>query len=323
MMKAAVATRYGSPGVIEIRDVARPTPKDDELLIRVLATTVTSGDWRARSLELPRGFGFMGRLVFGLRGPRQPVLGTELAGVIEAVGSGVTGFSVGDEVVAFSGARMGCHAEYRTMAADGVVAHKPAGLTFGEAAALSFGGTTALVFLRRGGIQRGDRVLINGASGGVGTAAVQLARHFGAHVTGVCSTGNVELVRSIGASHVIDYTREDFSSNGERYDIIMDTVGNVPFSRARSSLSDGGRLLVVLGGLADMFTAPWTTLTTKMRVVSAPVSGKAADLRFLVGLANAGEFTPVIDRGYPLDRIVDAHRYVDSGRKRGNVVIEV
>lgn len=223
-MKAMVYERYGSPDVLELRYLAKPAPKVNEILIRTHVTTVTSGDCRVRSLNVPAGFGLIMRLVFGVSRPKQPILGTELAGVVESVGKDVTKFKVGDAVFAFSDAAMGCYAEYRCMSQDGAVALKPPNLTYAEAAALSFGGTTALVFLRRGKLQSGERVLINGASGGVGSAAVQLAKHFGAHVTGVCSTANMEWVKSLGANHVIDYTQENFTQNGETYDVIVDTV---------------------------------------------------------------------------------------------------
>lgn len=320
-MRAMVATGYGAPDVLQLREIEKPVPKDGEILVKVHATTVTTGDWRARSLEMPRGFGPMGRLFFGIGGPRQPILGMELSGEVEAVGSDVTRFSVGDAVFAFGDTGMGCYVEYRAISERGAVARKPANLSFEEAAAISFGGTTALSFFRRARIQRGENVLINGASGGVGTAAVQLAKHFGAQVTGVCSTGNVELVRSIGADRVIDYTREDFSANGERYDIIMDTVGTVPFSRARASLTRDGRLLVVLGGLADLLHAPWASLTTRHRVIAGPAGSDADDLRYLAQLAEAGEFRPFIDRRYPFEQMAEAHAYVDRGHKKGNVVV--
>jgi NADPH:quinone reductase-like Zn-dependent oxidoreductase len=320
-MKAIVYERYGPPDVLELKDVAKPTPRDNELLIKTRATTVTSGDWRARSLEMPAGFGFMGRLVFGVSRPRQPVLGTELAGDIESVGKNVTEFRVGDQVFAFAGARMGCYAEYKCMPEDGAVALKPANLSYDEAAAISFGGTTALGFFRRGKLQSGERVLVNGASGGVGTAAVQLARHFGANVTGVCSTENVELVRSLGANSVIDYRNADFTENGETYDVIVDTAGTAPFSRSKGSLKDGGRLLLVLGGLPDLLRAPWVSMTSSKKVVAGPAAVRPEDLRFLADLAKEGKFRPVIDRRYPFEQIVEAHRYVDTGRKKGNVII--
>ena len=320
-MKAFVYTKYGPPDVLHLKEVEKPTPKDNEVLIKTHATTVTSGDWRVRSLSLPVGFGLLGRLVFGVSRPRQPILGTELAGKIESVGKGVSKFKVGDQVFVFSDAGMGCYAEYKCMPEDGAMALKPANLTYEEAAALSFGGTTALDFFRRGKLQSGERVLVNGASGGVGTAAVQLAKHFGADVTGVCSAANVELVRSLGASHVIDYTKEDFTQNGEAYDIIVDTVGTAPFSRIKGSIKEGGRLLMVLGGLPDMLQIPWVSMTSSKKIIAGPAVGRADDLRFLAKLAEAGEFKTVIDRRYPFEQIAEAHRYVDTGRKKGNVVI--
>lgn len=320
-MKAIVYERYGPPEVLEIKEVEKPTPKNNEVLIKIHATTVTAGDWRARSLNVPAGFGLISRLAFGVSRPRQPILGTELAGEIEFVGKDVSRFNVGDQVFAFSDFGMGCHAEYRCMPEAGAVAPKPPNLTNDEAAALSFGGTTALDFFRRGILQRGERVLINGASGGVGTAAVQLARHFGADVTGVCSTANMELVESLGATHVIDYTKEDFTQNGETYDVILDAAGTAPFSRSNNSLNEGGRLLLVLAGLPDMLQIPWVSMTSSKKVIAGPATGRPEDLRFLADLAEAGEFIPVIDRRYPFEQIVEAHRYVDTGRKKGNVVI--
>jgi len=320
-MKAIVYEKYGPPEVLQLKEVEKPAPKNNEVLIKTHAATVTSADWRVRSLTVPFGFGLIMRLVFGISRPRQPILGSELAGVIESVGKDVSKFKVGDPVIAFSDVAMGCHAEYKCMAEDGAVVLKPSCLTFEEAAALPFGGTTALDFLRRGKLQSGESVLVNGASGAVGTAAVQLARHFGAIVTGVCSTANVELVRSLGASHVIDYTQEDFTQNAKTYDVIVDTVGTAPFSRSKVSLKKGGRLLMVLASLPDMLQAPWGSLTSSKRVVAGPATVRVEDLRFLAGLAEAGEFKPVIDRRYPFEQIAEAHRYVDTGRKKGNVVI--
>jgi NADPH:quinone reductase-like Zn-dependent oxidoreductase len=322
-MKAVVYERYGSPDVLQIKDIPTPAPKDKEVLIRTVATTVTSADWRVRSLSAPTGFGYLMRLAFGVSRPRQPILGSELAGVIEAVGKRVTRFKVGDPVFAFSDVAMGCHAQYKCMAEDGMVALKPSTLTFEEAAALSFGGTTALSFIRRAHLTRGERVLVNGASGAVGTAFVQLARHFGADVTGVCSTANLALVTSLGASHVIDYTQEDFTKSAETYDVIVDTAGTAPFPRCKASLKEGGRLLLVLAGLPAMLQAPWVSMTSGRKVIAGPVAVRADDLHVLASLAEAGEFTPVIDRRYPFDQIVEAHRYVDTGRKRGNVVVAV
>ncbi len=233
-MKAIVYDRYGPPDVLSLQEVGKPTPKDNEVLIRTHATTVTSGDWPARSLDVPVGFGLMSRLFFGIAKPRQPILGTELAGRIESIGKDVRKFKVRDRVFAFSGAGMGCHAEYKCMPEDGELALTPPNLTCDEAAALSFGGTTALNFLRRGRLQNRERVLVNGASGAVGTAAVQLAKHFGAEVTGVCSTANVDLVRSLGATHVIDYTKDD-----SRGMVKPMTSSWIPSARPRSPAAKG------------------------------------------------------------------------------------
>jgi NADPH:quinone reductase-like Zn-dependent oxidoreductase len=320
-MKAVVYERFGPPDVLHSQEVPKPTPGANEVLIRTHATTVTAGDWRVRSREMPRGFGLISRLVLGVRRPRQPVLGSELAGEIEVIGKDVRQFKVGDQVFAFSGAAMGCYAEYKCMPADGAMALKPNNLSYDEAAALSFGGTTALHFLRAAGLRSGEAVLINGASGGVGTAAVQLARHFGAEVTAVCSTANMDLVRSLGADHVIDYTRDDFAANGKTYDVIIDTAGTAPFARCKRSLKQRGRLLVVLGGLLELLLSPLRSMTSGKKVIAGVAPERAEDLRFLADLAQAGKFKPVIDRRYPLERIADAHRYVDTGRKRGNVII--
>ena len=323
-MKAIVYKQYGPPNVVALAEVPKPTPGDHEVLIRIHATTVTTGDWRARSLELPGGFGLFGRPVFGFFGPRKPILGTELAGEVEAVGSAVTRFKVGDEVFAFTGASYGCHAEYRTMPEDGLIALKPANLSFEEAASLSFGGTTALSFLRdKGGIQRGDSVLIVGASGAIGTAAVQLAKHFGAVVTGVCSTRNVELVRSLGADRVIDYTTVDFAAEGETYDLILDTTGTVPFARCENALKQGGRLLVVLGSFAQALGMERPSKASGKKVIASVAAVKVEDLQLLARLAETGELKSVIDRSYPLADAAEAHAYVDTGRKRGSVVLSV
>lgn len=320
-MKAVVYERYGPPDVLELKQVEKPAPKDNEVLIKIHATTVTSGDLRARSLDVPAGFGLISRLIFGVFRPRQPVLGSELAGDVEAVGKDVSKFKVRDPVFAFSDTGMGCYAEYRCMPEDGKLARKPANLTYEQAAALSFGGTTALYFLRQGNIQRGEKVLVNGASGAVGTACVQLARYLGADVTGVCSTANVELVKSLGATQVIDYTQEDFTQNGQTYDVIVDTVGTAPFSRSKASLNERGRLLLIFTTLPDMLRIPWVSMTSKKKVIAGVAFGKPEDLLFLTKLVEAGEFKPVIDRRYPLERIVEAHRYADTGRKKGNVII--
>jgi NADPH:quinone reductase-like Zn-dependent oxidoreductase len=328
-VKAYTYDRFGPPEVLTLKEVRKPVPADHEVLVRIHATTVTAGDWRVRSLEVPKGFGLLSRLALGFSRPRQPILGSELSGVIEAIGRAVTRFKVGDEVFGFTGTHMGCHAEYRCLPEEGhgrkdeAVALKPACLGYEEAAALSFGGTTALSFFRKAMLQRGEKVLVVGASGGVGTAAVQLARHLKARVTGVCSTANLELVRAIGAEQVIDYTKEDFTRRGERYDVIIDTAGTAPFSRCEGSLAEGGRLLVVLGSLPEMLRAPWVSLTTRKKVIGGVASWGVKDLRLLATLAEAGQFSPVIDRRYRFEEIVEAHRHVDAGHKRGNVVVTV
>lgn len=322
-MKAIVYERYGPPEVLHLKEVEKPTPKDNEVLIKIHATTVTAGDWRVRSLIVPAGFGLIMRLVIGVSRPRQPILGSELAGEIESIGKDVSKFKVGDQIFAFTGFGMGCHAQYKCMPEDGALALKPANLTYAEAAALSFGGTTALDFLRRAKLESGEKVLVNGASGAVGTAAVQLAKHFGADVTGVCSTANVELVQSLGANHVIDYSKEDFTQNGETYDVIVDVVGTAPFSRSKESLKEGGRLLQVSGSLPQLLLVPWISITSSKKVIAGPAAERAEDLYFLAKLAEAEAFKPFIDRRYPFEQIKEAHRYVDTGRKKGNVVIDL
>jgi len=318
-MKAAICRRYGPPDVVEIADVPRPRLGANDVLIKVRATTVTAADWRLRSFNLPRGFGLFVRLGVGISGPRQPILGSERAGEVVATGQAVSRFAPGDKVFA---ARMGdCHAEYAAVRED-AVAPMPANLGFGEAAALTFGGLTALIFLRdKARIQPGERVLVNGASGAVGSAAVQLAKHFKAIVTGVCSAANAELVRSLGADRVIDYVTEDFTRTRERYDIIFDAVGNCAFDQCKPVLAPGGRLLLVVGSLGQMIGAMVWSSRGGRKVLSGVASVRTADLLFLRTLAEAGVFKPVIDRTYPFARIADAHAYVDTGRKRGNVVI--
>jgi NADPH:quinone reductase-like Zn-dependent oxidoreductase len=320
-MKAVIYKNYGSPDVLQLVEVVKPIPQDNEVLIKIHATTVTSADWRVRSMKIPVGFGLISRLVFGISKPRQPILGTELAGEVESVGKNVSNFQVGDRVLGFSGAGMGCHAEYKCLPADGMVVLKPDNLSYEEAAAISFGGTTAWDFLRRGKLQSGEKVLVNGAAGCVGTAAVQLAKYLGADVTGVCSTANLELVQSLGADRAIDYTKEDFTANGQTYDIIVDTVGTAPFARVKNSLTAGGRLLQILAGLPDILIAPLISITGSQKAIAGPVAERVEDVQLLANLAAVGSFKPYIDRSYPFDRIAEAHSYVDTGHKRGNVVI--
>lgn len=322
-MKAYVCRRYGGPEVLELVDIDNPTPKDREVLVKIHATTVTSGDWRVRTLDVPRGFGLLARLALGITGPRRAVLGTELAGVVERVGKDVTRLKPGDAVFAFPGSRMGCHAQYRVLAEDGPVARKPDNLSFEEAASLPFGGATALHYLRKARVKAGDTVLVIGASGSVGTALVQLAAHFGADVTGVTSNSNLGLVASLGARKVIDYTQEDTIGGGETYDIIADTVGATPFARCERALKEGGRLLAIAGTLPGMIAGLWVPLRSTKRVIAGPAAERPETVRHLAELATAGALRPVIDRRYDFAQMAEAHAYVETRRKRGNVVVSV
>lgn len=322
-MKIAFVPKYGSPEVVELREVPTPEPGPGQVRVAVRATAVTTGDWRLRSGVLPEGFGWLRGPVLGFGGPRKGVLGSDAAGLIDAVGPGVTEWKVGDEVVAFPGSAMGGHAEALIMPADGRIARKPARLSFEEAVALPFGGMTALDVLRRGGLKAGERVLVNGASGSVGSAAVQIAKNMGAHVTAVCSARNAELVRGLGADVVLDYQRADFAAGEARYDVIMDTVGNAPYERVRPVLNQGGRLLLVMADLAANLAAPFVGGKQRHRVVAGPVAERPEDLRALVALAEQGAVRPVIDQRFPFERIVEAYRIVDSGRKRGSVVLSL
>ena len=323
-MKAAVCAAYGGPDVVQVREIPAPLAKPGEIVIRVLATTVSSADARVRGARFPAGFALPARLFLGLTRPRTPILGTELAGVVEAVGTKVTRYRPGDKVFAFSGVGMGCHAEFKAMPEDGPIAPMPAGFTFEEAASISFGGTTALYFLRDvAGVQPGERVLVNGASGAVGSAAVQLARHFGAHVTGVCSAANAGLARSLGADEVIDYAVADFAASGARWDIILDSVGNASFARCRNALTEKGRLLLLVAGLGELLKSPLQSRASGLKVAGGPAPERAQDLATLKALCEAGAFKTVIDSHFPLDRIADAHARADSQRKVGSVVVTI
>ena len=305
-MKAVVCTRYGPPEVLRGAELTTPVPRKNEARIRILATAVTSSDCYVRGLRLSPAYRLMARLALGWNGPRQPVLGMLLSGEVDSVGPDATSFEVGQPVFGFDQRRFGTYAQYVCWPDDGLLATRPANLTDEEAAAIPYGGLLALHFLRKAGVRAGQRVLIYGASGAVGTSAVQLVRHFGAEVTGVCSTANVDLVASLGATTVIDYTREDFTEKAARYDVILDAVGKrksaVSLRRCRQVLAPGGACVSVDDG------------TPKLR---------REDLVLLGELATTGEIRPVIDRTYALDNIVEAHRYVDNGHKRGNVVVAV
>ncbi|MCR8643809.1 NAD(P)-dependent alcohol dehydrogenase [Paenibacillus sp. N1-5-1-14] len=302
-MRAMICTKYGSPDVLKLQEVDKPFPKPDQIRIRIHATTVTSGDCRVRGFKSPLLLWLPMRLFLGIRIPRKPILGVEFAGEVEAIGHNVTRYKVGDQVYGLNGMQFGAHAEFMCISEQANLALMPASHTYEEAAAIPFAGTTALDFLRRGHIQKGQHVLIYGASGAVGTAAVQLAKHYGAEVTAVCRTVNWDLVQSLGADHVIDYTKEDFASIGKRYDLIFDAVGKISKSSYKKALLQSGRFVTVEGqGIAKVHPE---------------------DLEFLKVLVEMGKLKAVIDRSYPFEQIPEAHRYVEQGHKKGNVVIVV
>jgi NADPH:quinone reductase-like Zn-dependent oxidoreductase len=319
-MKAMVYTKYGPPEVLQLTKVAKPVPGDKEVLIKIYATTVTSGDARMR-----RADPFAVRFINGLTRPTKiTILGNELAGEIEATGKDVKMFRTGDQVFGQAGLNLGTNAEYICLPEDGALAIKPENLTYEEAAAIPFGGNTALHFLRKGNIQKGQKVLIYGASGSLGTAAVQLASYFGAEVTGVCSAASADLVKSLGAGNVIDYNKEDFTGTGDTYDSIFDTIGKSPFSWCVRSLNPNGIYLRAVNmELSPIVQGLWTSLTSSKKVMGGIATEKKENLVFLKKLIESGDLKPVIDRCYPFEQMAEAHRYVDLGHKKGNVVITI
>ena len=323
-MKAIVCTKYGPPEVLQLKEVEKPTPKNNEVLIKIFATAVTASDCIVRGFKVPIIFWIPMALAVGFPKPRQPILGMVFAGEVESVGKDVESFKKGDQVFGFDRFVFGAYAEYKCIPEEGMLAIKPTNVNYEEAAAVPYGGLLALPYLRKGNIQSGQKILIYGASGAVGTSAVQLAKYYGAEVTGVCSTTNLELVKSLGADEVIDYTQEDFAQSGETYDIIVDTVvGKTSFSRCKDSLKQNGLYLAVAGGLQEAAQMLWTSIIGGKKVIFGSPTERKEDLIFIKGLIEAGKIKAVIDRRYPLEQTAEAHRYVDQGHKKGNVVITV
>lgn len=329
-MKAILCTKYGPPEVLELREVEKPAPGEHEILIRVYATTVNYGDIIARNFKnvSPREFNmlflfwFLARISLGLRKPKTQILGSEFAGEIEATGKAVMRFKAGDRVFGYLGQSMGAYAEYLCMPENGVLAIIPAGMTYEDAANVPYGAIMALSLLKKANLRPGQKVLVNGASGGIGSAAVQLARfHFGAEVTGVCGTPRLEFVRSLGADQVIDYSKTDFTRNGESYDLIFDVLGKSSFSRCKSSLKQNGRYLLASFKMKQLFQMLWTSMVGGKKVICALAPGSLEDLLAVRELAEAGKVKSFIDRRFPMEQAAAAHRYVEEGNKQGHVVI--
>lgn len=321
-MRAAIYESYGGPEVVHVAEVPTPEPGPGEILVRVRAFSINTGDWRLRSMIIPGGMAPVAKLQFGWSKPKKPILGTEASGIVERIGAGVTKYAPGDEVCVSPGWKMGCHAEYVVIAEDAMVAGKPANLDFAEAASLAFGGSTALWFFRKAGLKAGERMLVVGASGAVGSAAVQIGKALGAVVTGVASGGNLDIVRGLGADAVIDYTTTDFAAGGAQYDVILDTTATAPYKRVKPILAPNGRLLAVLGGLGEMLFGNIGTSNGHKVVTGTPPDDPEL-YRDVVALAASGKYRPLIDSRYTLDQIVAAHARVDTGRKRGSVVVEI
>jgi 2-desacetyl-2-hydroxyethyl bacteriochlorophyllide A dehydrogenase len=317
-MKAAVCTNYGNPEVIQLRELEKPLPKDNEILVKIHASSVTSGDARIR-----RADPFVIRLIFGYKRPRKSVLGVVVAGEVEAVGSKVSNFMIGDKVFGTTGMSFGAHAGYQCISEEGTLAHIPQNISYNEAASIPFGGTAAIHFLRKAEIQKGQKVLISGASGALGSIAIQLAKEYGAEVTAICSGGNQELVRSLGADKVIDYTKEDFSKNGVKYDVIFDTVDKCLFASSLGSLTENGAMLLASADMGTILKGAITSMFGKKNVFSGVIKETKEDMNYFKELIEAGRLKPVVDRVYPLQEIVQAHAYVAAGHKKGNVIISM
>lgn len=322
-MRAAIFERFGGPDVVRITEIPTPQPGPNDVLIRVAASTVSAADHRMRARDLPRGLGLLAMPVVGLFRPRRRVLGMDFAGTVEAVGADVTRFRPGDEIVGMAGSAFGGHAEFVVLLETAAMAHKPADLSHEDAVALVFGGHTISECIRRCAINPGDEVLVNGASGAVGSAAVQVAKHLGARVTAVTSAGNADLVASLGADCVIDYHSEDFAAGDQTYDVIFECVGNATFARVDRVLKPGGTLLQVIVNLEAMLGAKANSRRSGKHVIPINFTPAAEDIAFAARLYREGGLKPVVDRRYLLDEIVEAHRYVDTGRKRGSVILQI
>jgi len=317
-MKAIIYDKYGSPDVLKLQDVEKPIPGDNEILIKIHATAVTTGDCRMR-----RADPFATRFFAGLLKPKKQILGVDFSGEVEAIGKDVTKFKPGDEIFGSAGMGFGTYAEYKCLPENAVVTLKPVNLNFEEAAGIFFGGNTALHFLNKGNIQKGQRVLIIGASGSLGTWAVQLANYFGADVTGVCGTSNLEMVKSLGANYVIDYYKNDFTQNSETYDLIFDTLGKSSFSQSKHSLTTNGKFLAANASLADYVQMLWTSIFNGKKIIAGIAFEKVQNLIFLKELIETGKLKPVIDKTYALEDMAKAHEYVEKGHKKGNVVARI
>ena len=328
-MKAIICTEYGPPEVLKIKEVEKPTPKENEILIKVYATPVNFGDIMARNFKeispgkfnMPFLLWLPSRFAFGFGKPRINILGSEFAGEVVSIGKDVKRFKLEDQVYGYCGMSMGAYAEYLCMPEKGTVAIKPSNMTYAEAAAVPYGAIMALSLFRKVNIQSGQKVLINGASGGIGSAAVQLAKYYGAEVTGVCSTPRLEYVKSLGADKVIDYTKEDFTQNGETYDLIFDILGKSSFSRSKKSLSQNGIYLLASFKERHLLQMLWTSLIGSQKVICALATERPEDLAFIKDLVEAGKYRSIVDRCYPLEQAAEAHRYVEKGHKKGSVVI--
>ena len=322
-MRAVVATKYGSPDVLELREVDKPRPGDNEILIKIHASTVTAGDCEVRRFDMPTWIWLPMRLYMGIRKPRINILGQELAGIIEETGKNVTRFKKGDAVFLPTDMSMGAYAEYKCVKEDAAIALKPKNMSFGESATLCVGGINALYFLRKARIEPGDKVLIYGAGGSIGTYGVQIARYLGAEVTAVDSADKLEMLRSIGAEYVIDYRNEDFTAIGKKYDVILDVVGKSPYSRSIRALTDHGRYLLANPNPTLALKAIFTNITSHKRALPAIANHQTDDLNFLKALVEEGKLKAVVDRRFKLEELAEAHRYVETGRKKGNVIIEI